>query len=532
MLLTRWILAALFALLSASAAADAGEFDSAAVDRVTRAAMHEFGVPGMAVGVVQGGQVLYARGHGIRELGLPEPVDTGTLFLIASATKAFTSGALAVLADEGRVAWDGVVSDYLPEFRMSDPWVTANISLADLLAHRSGLTPHAGDLLLWPVPNAFTTTDVIRALRHFPLESGFRRGYTYDNLLYLVAGEVVSRVSGLGWGEFVDSRMMGPLGMRRCFAGRIPDAELRNLAAPHGERDGRPVVIERNRIPQEPSKFAPAGGIACSLGDMLTWVQAQLGEGTAPDGTVLFSADQSRTMWAPHNWLGVGQEAREVHRSHFSAYGLGWRLRDVQGFLEVSHTGSLDGMRAQVLMVPERSLGIVVLSNGSSSAARSAVVNSIEYAFLPAGQRDWVGYYLARQAEEEAEQEAAPAQEAPAYRVPARPLAAYTGLFRDPWFGDVTIGQAQDGLHFAAAKSPNLSGPLEHRSGDDFIVRWRDRSLDMDARVRFDFNVDGRVGSMRMERVFENGEEGLDHFEYLRFTPVQPSQGGAAAGER
>lgn len=494
------------------------------IEAVVARAMQEYRVPGMAVGVVLDGEILIARGFGVRDIGTSEPVDIETMFRIASASKAFTSAALAILVDEGKVSWDGPVAGYLPEFRMNDDWVTERITVSDLLAHRSGLSPHAGDLLLWPVPNEHTTADVIHALRYFPLESGFRNGYSYDNLLYIVAGEVVASVSGQAWGDFVDHRIMRPLGMERCVAGRVPDSEMTNLAAPHGVVEGELTVIERNRIPAEPTKFAPAGGIVCSLSDMLTWVGVQLGQGMSQDGVELFSAAQSREMWSPHNWLGVSDLAFDWYRTQFSAYGLGWRMRDIQGYREVSHTGSLDGMRAHVLMIPELGLGIVVLANGSSSDARNAVMRTIEHAFLGRGQRDWIAAQQALDEQARAERAAVEEEEHPAEApLPRahRPLEQYFGLYRDPWFGEARVSLEGDTLYFSAAKSPNLGGPMEHVDGDTFVARWLDRSMEMDAFIHFEFDGNGSAASMRMNRTFETPGATIDHFEYLDFKRVE-----------
>ena len=360
-------------LLLHAPAVFAGGLDADAIDRLASRAMTAFDVPGMAIGVVKDGAVVYARGHGVRELGRDGAIDTDTLFKIASNSKAFTAAALAILVDEGRIAWNGPVSDYIPEFRMSDPWVTAHLSVVDLLSHRAGLVPHAGDLMLWPDPNLFSRRDVIHGLRYFPLVSDFRDSYNYDNVLYIVAGEIVPRVTGQPFEAFVDERIMRPLGMDRCFMGEIPEAERHNLAAPHGDIDGEMTVIERSRINGQPSLYAAAGGVVCSLDDMLAWVRLQLGRGTSPDGVQVFSAARSREMWSPENSWGVSPRNYEWHRTHFNGYGLGWRLSDVHGFREVSHTGSLAGMRAWTLMLPELELGIVVLSNGSSSSARTAI---------------------------------------------------------------------------------------------------------------------------------------------------------------
>lgn len=529
LLLTLFLLFLLPPAVSARGALSQETLNHETIGQLAGQVMAEFQVPGMAVGIVKDGEVFYAAGHGVREAGKPEPVDTDTLFRIASASKAFTTAALAMLVDRGEVSWDGAVIDYLPELRMHDPWVTAHISLVDLLAHRSGLAPHAGDLLLWPVPNDYGKEDIIRALRYFPLERGFRRGYTYDNVLYIVAGEVVTRVSGRSWVEFVDENIMQALDMKRCFAGRVPRRQMRNLAAPHGVVKGEMQVIERNRIPAEPTKFAPAGGVVCSLSDMLTWLQVQLARGTNPEGGQVFSTEQADRMWAPHNPLGVGNSARELHNTHFNAYGLGWRLRDVQGYLEVSHTGSLDGWRAHALMVPELDLGIVVLANGSSSAARSAVMYTLEYAFLEAERPDWLGYYREQSAPSTTPVETdtvAPAAtgaidtadlDAP---LPPRDLAVYSGLYRDPWFGDVTITASPGGLTFEAVRSPQLSGPMTHHSGNQFFVRWNDRSLEMDAFVRFDTDPGGRVRSMSLERKLDDGQYDPDHFQYLDFKRI------------
>ncbi|MEE4219320.1 MAG: serine hydrolase, partial [Xanthomonadales bacterium] len=432
-------------------AADGTGISSDEIDRLAQRAMKEFNVPGMAIGVVRNGEFIYAKGHGIRELGQPGPVDVDTMFKIASNSKAFTSAALAILVDEGRISWDGAVADYIPEFRMADPWVTAEISVTDLLSHRSGLVAHAGDLMLWPDPNLFTRRDIIRGLRYFPLVSDFRSSYNYDNVLYIVAGEIVPRVTGQSWESFVDQRIMGALGMDRCFAGQIPASEMTNLAAPHGEIDGELTVIERSRIHAEPAVYAAAGGIVCSVSDMLKWVRMHLGRGTAPDGTVLFSPARSREMWSPENWWGVSARNYEWHRTHFNGYGLGWRLSDVHGFKEVSHTGSLAGMRAWTLMIPELDLGIVVLANGSNTSARNAVMHTIKYSYLPVGQRDWVATYqeLDKQEEQEAEDEAATGPVVdPRPVVEARPLERYAGRFRDAWFGDVDISVTEQGLEF------------------------------------------------------------------------------------
>lgn len=481
-------------------------------------AMSEFDVPGMAIGIVKRDQVLLAKGYGVREIGNTKPIDPKTLFKIASNSKAFTTAALAVLVDDGLISWNGLVIDYIPEFRMNDPWVTANFTVKDLLTHRSGLAPFVGDMLLWPEPNEFTVEDIIYALRFFKPVSSFRSQYAYDNQLYIVAGEIIPRVTGKSWGEFVESRLMRPAGMKHCFADKIPKKRMRNLATPHGIIEGQLSVIERSRILARPPVSAAAGGVVCSLDDMLTWVRTQLRRGTTPGGEVLFSAAQSREMWKPQMLRNVSERDFKMNRTHFKAYGLGWRLADVHGFKEVSHTGSVAGMKSYAVMLPELELGVVLLTNGSSSAARSTVMNTIVRSFMPVEQVDWIQMVLD---EQEAAQQTAVVKgdESSGQSEISTPsgFSKFTGRYRDPWFGDINIRQEGGQLVFSAVKSPKLLGQMSHLEGNRFVVRWIDRTLEADAYVLFETDRKNRITGISMTRL----DDGDYDFEDLKLIKVE-----------
>ena len=507
-------------------AQEAKGISDAAVSELAQRAMSEFNVPGMAIGIVKADEVLFEQGFGVREIGKKGAIDPATLFKIASNSKAFTTAALAVLVDDGLISWDGLVIDYIPEFRMNDPWVTAGFTVTDLLTHRSGLPGFIGDMLLWPEPNSFTRADVIYALRYFEPVSGFRTKYAYDNLLYIVAGEIIPRVSGQSWGEFVESRVMRPAGMKRCFADKIPRKHMKNLASPHGVIEGQLSVIDRSRILRQPPISAAAGGVICSLEDMLTWARTQLNRGTTPSGGELFSVEQSGELWKPRTLRNVSERDYEINRTHFKAYGLGWRLADVHGFKEVSHTGTLAGMKSYVVLIPELELGVVLLTNGSSSAARSSVMNTIVRSFMPVEQVDWIQMYLD---EMEAQKEAALQEgklalaEGPA-RVTPKPcqcdvpeLSLFTGRYRDPWFGDIIISQEGDHLVFQAEKSPKLAGSLSHHDGNRFVVRWTDRSLEADAYILFERADNGPAFAISMSKL----DPGDFDFEDLNLTRVE-----------
>jgi CubicO group peptidase (beta-lactamase class C family) len=512
-------------LLSPAAWAEerAGLSDEAIADLAQRA-MTAFDVPGIAIGIVQGDESVFAQGFGVRELGHPEPVDTATMFKIASTSKAFTTAALAILVDEGKIQWDGKLNTYIPEFKMYDPWVSEQFTVTDMLTHRSGLGKGAGDLMFWPEPNLYTQADIVHSLQFFKPESSFRTEYAYDNTMYVVAGEVVARMSGMSWNEFVQSRIMQPLGMQRCFADRIPADEMNNLAVPHGIVEGQLAVIERGRIPAQPPVSASAGGIICSLDSMLQWVKTQLNLGTSPDGLEIFSKEQSRQMWAPQTIRSVSENDYEVNKTHFKAYALGWRLEDMHGYKVVSHTGTLAGMLSYVVLIPELDLGVVVMINGSSSATRSAVMNTIVDSYLPVEPRDWIQTELDEIAEwtrtHPTEPESASHDGNTAVIKVLDDLSAYAGTYRDPWFGDVSIEVTDAGLYFRAAKSPKLNGPLTPSGNQQFIARWIDRSLDGDAHVQFVLDDVDQVQGMTMTRQYEWSDWSFN-YQDLNFTRVE-----------
>ncbi len=487
------------------------------IDALVVAAMQEFSVPGVAVGVIKNGVVVHASGYGVRELGLEEPVDTQTLFRIASTSKAFTTASLAMLIDEGKLNWDDKVVDHIPGFALYDPWVTKEFTVADLLTHRSGLVSGAGDLMLWPKPNLFTRKDIIHGLRYFKPESAFRTEYAYDNLLYIVGGELIPAVTGITWEDFVDERILGRLGTERCFAGRIPQSEMQNLAAPHAIIEGALQVVDRNRASPDVDVAAAAGGVRCSLDDMLKWTRLQLARGKLPDGSTLFSEQQSRIMWSPQTILGVSDDAYERDRTHFKAYALGWRLADVHGYRHVSHTGSYTGFRAHVILVPELDLGVVILLNASASSARAAIGEGIIKAYMGINDVDWVEYF-AREAEEGAASEPAEEIVEPDFRN-GRVRASfdrYAGRYRDAWFGDVSIEMRGDELWFASAKSPRMQGRLWPFEDDTFYAYWTDRTLQADAWVIFDIDDTGNSARMELKPVWDYSDWDLSDLDLQR----------------
>ena len=478
------------------------------IEETIQRAMQEFQVPGMAVSVVYDGKLYYAGGHGIREIGTESKVDDQTLFQIASVSKAFTAATLAILVDDGKLAWDDPVIDYLPEFRMYDPWVTREFTVRDLLTHRSGLPIGAGDLLLFPEAKS-TRDEIIHAMRYLKPSSSFRSGYAYDNLLYIIAGEVVARIADTPFEDFMEQRLLFPLGMRDCTATLARTGTDAVNATPHVLMDGN---LETT-LSLESTTASAAGGINCSARSMALWMSFVLSKGLTADGEQLISTDQFDQLLKPVTLLpGTGYVAKNTG-SYLSAYALGWGVSTFYGQPMLAHGGGLWGMTTLIVVMPEQKLGVFVSNNLMSPAPR-AVANDIVDQFLHGISKDAGKDWIAIVAEAEA-----------ARATDSRPnleLDAYAGTYRDPWYGDIHISQGDDdNLWFHSDRSAPLAGPLEHFQYDTFIARWTDRKLNADAYVSFTLGPDGGVERIRMKAVSPTTDFSFD-FHDLDLVRVSP----------
>jgi CubicO group peptidase (beta-lactamase class C family) len=490
------------------------------LDEYVARAMQTFDVPGVAVAVVQNGQVVLAKGYGVRRMGEPAPVDAHTLFGIASNTKAFTAAALAILVDEGKLKWDDRVIDRLDWFQMYDPYVTKEITIRDLLTHRSGMGLGEGDLLFFP-PSTYTRDEILRKLRFMKPASSFRSRYAYDNLLYLAAGEIIPTVTGQPWEDFIRQRIFGPLGMQdsnTSVAGYRPGD---NFATPHSKVEGKLTPIDPARI----ENTAPAGAINSSAADMAKWVTVQLNGGAIP-GTEkrLFSERQGREMWSPQTILPTPDPPPALAALHtdFAGYGLGWFLREYRGHKLVSHTGGLPGYVSEVSLIPDMKLAVIVLTNQESGAMFNSVTYRILDDYMHAPPVDWLQAFgdATRQREAKADEAVKNAASARAPdSKPSLPLEKYAGHYVDAWYGDVQIDLEGGKLVMRFSHTPALTGDLEHWQYDTFKARWRDRSLAADAFVTFALNPDGSIRQVNMIPVSPSTDFSYD-FQDLLLTPA------------
>jgi CubicO group peptidase (beta-lactamase class C family) len=491
-------------------------------DALVREAMRAFEVPGLALTIVKDGRVVLARGYGVRELGSAEPVDSATLFGIASNTKAFTATALGMLVEEGKLEWDRPVVDYLPWFRLSDPWVTSQLTVRDLLVHRSGLGLGAGDLLWWPESD-YTRAQVAARLRYLPLATSFRSAYAYDNVLYLVAGEVIEAVSGMTWEDFVTRRILQPAGMSASLVRHSAAAGGGNVAHPHARVNGRVVPVR----PFTSDVTNPAGGVMTGASDMARWLILQLDSGRTASGTRLFTPATTRELWSIVTPLPIGEGYPELAplRPHFSGYALGFFVRDYRGQHILTHTGGLPGYVSRVVLVPELNLGIAILTSQETPAQDALAWQLVDF-YLHAPHYDWLGAYRAVAAHDAAEAaEAAAARSLGAARrdahsAPSLLLASYAGTYRDAWYGDVVVQQAGSGLSIRFSHTPALHGELVHWQHDTFVAHWADPELRADAFVSFTLSPDGRVAEVRMAPASPEVDFSYD-FQDLRLMPVR-----------
>jgi CubicO group peptidase (beta-lactamase class C family) len=506
-------------LISTTISVNAQTISSREVDSLVERTLKTFNVPGIAVAVVKDDKVIHAKGYGVRSVESGRPVDANTLFGIASNSKAFTVAALGILVDEGKLSWDSKVNDIIPEFRLYNPYVTEEFTIRDMLTHRSGLGLGAGDLMIWPGPNDFTKEEIIYNLRYLKQASGFRTKYDYDNLMYIVAGEVVKRVSGMSWEDFIETRIMQPLNMTGSAASYHRLKDYSNVIDPHIPVNGVITPIERHTVEISNS----AGGIYSNITDMSKWVIMQMNNGKYGDklSKQIFSEKVHSTMWSPQTI--IQGEGSYDYNTHFNSYGLGWHLSDVNGYKKVEHTGALAGMVTQVLMIPELKLGIIVLTNQQSEAAFYAISNTILDKYFGIKGKDRVKEYndavinTLEYAKKITDKVWGKIEEQQLKNTLKPDYSLCVGRYNDIWFGDVTIFEKEGKLRYESKRCPKLSGDLIPFKDKTFIVKWDDRSLDADAFIYFETDKEGQISGMTMEPISPLTDFSYD-FQDLNFS--------------
>jgi CubicO group peptidase (beta-lactamase class C family) len=509
------------AILVASAAALwAQNAPPADLDSYVANSMKTFGVPGMALAIVKDGKIVLAKGYGVRKLGDPTPVDEHTMFGIGSNTKAFTTAALAGLVDAGRLSWDNPVYQRLPGFVMYDPYVSHEMTIRDLLTHRSGMGLGEGDLLFWP-HSTYTREEIIYKLRFMKPASSFRSRFAYDNLLYMTAGQIIPAVTGVSWDDYIRQHIFAALGMNNSNVSNAAFKPGDDYAFPHSRVDGKLQVIRFEVL----DNAGPAGSINSCAADMAKWVQLQLNRGKFVDRDGrLFSEQQSKEMWSPQTILPIGDSPPPLAGlgANFADYALGWALRDYHGRRLVGHTGGVAGFVSRVMMVPEENLGVVVLTNAEEGGAFDSVLYHVLDHYFGLPQTDWIaGFKSVRDMQEKDAAEAMKKAEGvrAADSKPSLPLEKYAGNYADAWYGPITIRGENGSLVISFDHTPSMIGDLQHWQYDTFKAHWRDRTIE-DAFVTFSLKPDGSIESARMVAVSPLADFSFDYQDLL-LNPVE-----------
>ncbi len=506
-------------------AAPPGNFDKRA-DEVRQKA----GAPGMAIAIVEDDKVTFAKGFGVRKLGSPEKVDADTIFPTGSTGKAFTVADLAILIEQGKLSWDDKVIDHLPEFQMYDPWVTREMTIRDLLVHRSGLGLGAGDLMFVPRTN-LSRAESVKRLRYIKPATSFRSAYAYDNVLYMVTGQLIEAVSGETWEKFTADHLLKVAGMSHSTSDE--DARFSNpdRAYPHARMNGglrgagdQEVLDEHDELGRN---AAPAGGLTVSANDMSRWLRIQLAGGKLPDSDAhLFSADSQNVMWSPLVIMPNGHQpdALKATEPNFNLYALGWDIRDYRGAKIIWHGGAVFGFLTAVVLIPEKHVGFSIEINSEDGEVILGLMYELLDHYLDAPPNDWPAKYIAFKSEKVAGalKTAKAAAAKPANVGPSLPIERYAGTYHDAWYGDIVVSVVNKKLAIDFKSTPRMSGGLDHYQYDSFVTKFTDKSIEP-AYVNFSLDADGKVDRITMKPVSPIADFSYDYQDLL-FTPTEKSK--------
>ncbi|MBC3845896.1 serine hydrolase [Winogradskyella echinorum] len=475
-------------ILFISASTLYAQIEKQQLDKLIKETLTTFDVPGISVGIFKDGEVVYAKGHGVRSLTNKKDMNANTLVGVASNSKGFTCFALAMMIEEGKLNWDDPVRKHIPEFQLNDPWVTENFTVRDLVTHRSGMGLGAGDLMFFPEGNDFNVIDVIKNVKYLEPETSFRSKFAYNNNMFIIAGEVLKRVSGLSWEDFIETKIMKPVGMTSSKASYNRVTDKSNIIDAHTRAEGKVI-----QIPHDWSETAnAAGGIVSNVPDMLTWAKFLMNDAVTENGERLLSVAQFHELWQLQTPLKVS--ATDIYDSNFRGYGLGWFLTDVKGgHKQVYHTGGLIGTVTQFTMIPDLDLAIVVLTNQMNGMAFNTITNTIKDSYLGYENRNWLENYGKRNADYLKYNDSLKAEVYNKVKKAKTNVAIpdskqIVGTYTDDWFGDIIISHDGKTYSIKCERSPRLFGELLPYNATTFVVKWNDRSYDADVFMQFTFN--------------------------------------------
>jgi CubicO group peptidase (beta-lactamase class C family) len=478
-------------LVAAFGAAQAQKAPLQGYDAYITKAMQDWKVPGLAIAVVRNDSVILAKGYGTRTLGTQQPVDEHTVFAIGSVSKAFTAALVAMMVDEKKMRWDDPATNYLPELEMYDPYVARELTIRDLLTHRSGLS--RGDFMWYATD--YDRGEILRRVRFLKPTWSMRARYGYQNIMYLAAGQAVAKVAGTSWDNVLRERIFVPLGMTESNSTTRTLARMANVATPHQDIDDTLRVIPWHNI----DNIGPAGSINSTVSDMAKWLRFQLAQGKVGGKPLLAAAALAETR-TPQMVVPVSNDSKQINPfTHLAAYGMGWVIQDYRGREIHQHGGNIDGMSALAALVPEENIGIVVLTNANGSPMPSIAMYRALDAYLGQPARDWSAEHTkvrARGRERAREAEAKRVAQRATGTKPSLSTEKYAGVYADSMYGDLRV--RRDGERLVASYGTMFEGALEHWHYDTFRATWNARNLGRTF-LTFALDSDGNVRGVEFE---------------------------------
>jgi CubicO group peptidase (beta-lactamase class C family) len=498
---------ALFLVTVEAAAQDQRPALPGELDAYVQATLREWDIPGAAIAVVRDGRPVALAAYGVRAIGRPEPVDVDTIFDAASLAKSFTAAAIATLVDEKRLSWDVPVKKLLPTLEFPDPYLTANVTIRDLLCHRTGV---AATNSAWLHSN-LTRTELIGLVKHMKMDAPFRTRMVYSNVGYTIAGEAAAAAAETSWEELVTQRLIVPLGLTRTTADWDAAPAMGNCASGHAMLGSAGVYedpsvrgYEHRAIPRESTTIsvAPAGSIHSSARDLARWMIFQLGDGTH-EGKRIVSAESMDQMHFPHMIIQAPPAMRAARQVRFfGGYGMGWQVMDYRGHPLYWHSGAGDGQRVYMTLLPEEKLGVVVLLNSQKvEGLHGALITRIIDHYLDVPTRDYVAELREpwekdlRAWEEQARQRQASRK---TDTKPSVAPGAYAGTYRDQLGLDIVVTEEDGALFMRRAGGDRAK--LEHWQDDEFVTRWHNplHAQTRSTLVSFEIDKHAGVGRLRM----------------------------------
>jgi len=466
------------------------------LDSYIQNAQKTWNIPGIAIAIVDNDKVVFSKGYGVKEFGKPGIITDESLFAIASNTKAFTASALLMLEEQGKLNLNDPVQKYLPWFKLYDPYVSANLTIRDLLCHRSGFKTFSGDLLWYGT--SYSRKEVLERVRFLKPAYGFREKYGYSNLMFLAAGEIIPAVTGKSWDEFIKENFLLPLGMKNTNTSIRNFTNDGNIAMPHHVAPGAdPVVIKYVNW----DNIAPAGAINSNVKELSEWIKLQLNNGVYNNKRIL-SENSIRQMRSVNTPKLITKWSEENFPSkHYSGYGLGWDLFDYLGRNIVNHGGGADGMISKVVLVPGEKLGFVILTN-SINDLPTALTYYILDLYYGKEHKDWsqifYGFYTQGIAEDIKHE-----KDMEINRIPNTPISlpneSYIGTYTSKLYGQARISVENGNFVIYFLPTSIFVGDMTHYQLNTFKVKLRDQPAMPGGKVNFVIGSNGKVSKMEVD---------------------------------